>query len=86
MLGQYFGPPRNGPTHGPPANGTTNKGKEVLGVPPAFPPKDTRIPNVPVGPDLADASSVHLRNQSPRVGASEKPSRLECPKFDGSDF
>ncbi|KAK5811905.1 hypothetical protein PVK06_027290 [Gossypium arboreum] len=30
-------------------------------------------------------SSVHLRNQS-HVGASEKTSRLGCPKFDSNDF
>ncbi|KAH1072027.1 hypothetical protein J1N35_024355 [Gossypium stocksii] len=80
--GQYFGPP----TNEPPANTTTDKGKGVLGAPLGFPPKDMETPNAPVGPNLPDVDSVHLRNQSPAIGVSEKASRLECPKFDGSDF
>lgn len=35
---------------------------------------------------LTDASSLHQRNQSYMGGASGKTSRLECRRFDGSDF
>ncbi|KAG4188940.1 hypothetical protein ERO13_A08G195550v2 [Gossypium hirsutum] len=33
-----------------------------------------------------EASSAHQRNQSHMGGASAKTSRLECPRFDGSNF
>ncbi|KAK5802420.1 hypothetical protein PVK06_030011 [Gossypium arboreum] len=44
------------------------------------------VPNVPFRMNLVDMGSVNLRNHSPVTGVSDKASRLECPKFDGSDF
>ncbi|KAG8495472.1 hypothetical protein CXB51_013116 [Gossypium anomalum] len=77
LLGQYFGPPPA--TH-------TDKGKGVLGAPPGFPSKEKEAPQVPIGTTLPDSGSVHMQNQ-PQLGEIfGKSSRLECPKFDGSDF
>ncbi|TYI05474.1 hypothetical protein ES332_A10G090400v1 [Gossypium tomentosum] len=82
LLGQYFGPPPNGPS----TTSTLDKGKSVLGAPPGFSSKDTEVPNVPLGHNLVDMGSVNLRNHSNVMGISDKISRLECPRFDGSDF
>ncbi|KAK5785257.1 hypothetical protein PVK06_039824 [Gossypium arboreum] len=82
LLGQYFGPLPKGPS----VNGATDKGKGVLGAPPGFPLRDTENPPAPMDLLVADTSSVHWRHQSSETGASAKFSRLECPKFDGTDF
>ncbi|KAG8495806.1 hypothetical protein CXB51_007710 [Gossypium anomalum] len=82
MLGQYFGPPPKGS----PENGAMDQGKGVLEAPPKFLPKDTEHPPAPRDPLVADASSVHLRPQTFVAGASANISRLECPRFDGTDF
>lgn len=68
LLGQYFGLP---------ANRTMEKGKVVLEALPGFPPKYAGVANAPTGPSVipsVDVSSVHLRNHSPVIRASEKPS------------
>lgn len=78
MLGQYFGPPSNG------------KGKGILGAPPGVVPKDAGAANadqVPAGPGdvpLTEGGSVHQSNRA--VDGSDRVGRLECPKFDGTDF
>ncbi|KAL1155954.1 hypothetical protein V6Z11_A08G059500 [Gossypium hirsutum] len=83
LLGQYFGPP---PPKGPSTTGAVDKGKGVLGAPPGFLPKDNELPPSPADQNVADGSSVHFRHQLSVAGMSVKASKLECPKFDGTDF
>ncbi|TYH65326.1 hypothetical protein ES332_D06G048600v1 [Gossypium tomentosum] len=79
---QYFGPP---PT-GLPVTAAVDKDKGVLGAPPGFLPKDSNPPQVQTDPSIAAGGSVHLREQPIALGASGKGNRLECPRFDGTDF
>ncbi|TYG46582.1 hypothetical protein ES288_D11G267500v1 [Gossypium darwinii] len=64
----------------------------MRGAPPCFTPKDFVAP-IPgqvlagvITRPLADMSSIHLQNHSPVVDGSSRPTRLECPKFNGTDF
>ncbi|KAB2007909.1 hypothetical protein ES319_D10G062500v1 [Gossypium barbadense] len=79
---QYFGPP---PT-GLPATAAADKDKRVLGAPPRFLPKDSDPHQMQTDPSIAAGGSVHLREQPIALGASRKGNRLECPRFDGTDF
>lgn len=77
LLGQYFGPPPIGSS----ANASGDKGKGVLGAPPGFVPKNTELPQMPT-----NGGSVQMKDSSFATGGSVNHSRLECPKFDGTDF
>lgn len=50
-------------------------------LPPGFVPKELVDPN---GSPPVEMGSVHL--QAPKVEVSSRPFRLECLKFDGTDF
>ncbi|KAK5792800.1 hypothetical protein PVK06_033922 [Gossypium arboreum] len=60
--------------------------KGSVSTPLGFSPKELAVSTVSLGPNLADMSSVPLRNPSALMGVSEKNNRLDCVKFDGSDF
>ncbi|MFQ6653400.1 hypothetical protein Gotur_024821, partial [Gossypium turneri] len=79
---QYFGPP---PT-GLPVTVVVDKDKGVLGAPPGFLPKDSDPPQAQKDPSIAAGGSVHLREQPIALGALGKGNRLECPRFDSTDF
>ncbi|TYH48721.1 hypothetical protein ES332_D10G086600v1 [Gossypium tomentosum] len=79
---QYLGPP---PT-GLPVTAAGDKDKGVLGAPLGFLPKDSDPPQAQTDPSIAAGGSVHLREQPIALGASGKGNRLECPRFDGTDF
>lgn len=82
MLGQYFGPPSKSSL----VNATVDKGKGVLGAPPGFSPKDSNLPHTQAEPFVMEGGSVHVREQTLASEASMKVSKLDCPKFDGTDF
>ncbi|KAA3469920.1 Retrovirus-related Pol polyprotein from transposon 17.6 [Gossypium australe] len=73
--------------------GLLEKWKGVLGgAPPDFDPKDLVAPTfgqVPAGVSIhppIDTGSVHSQVHSTVADRSSRPPKLECPKFDGTNF
>ncbi|XP_012453555.1 uncharacterized protein LOC105775598 [Gossypium raimondii] len=82
LLSQYFGPPPVGSS----ANVSGDKGKGVLGAPPGFGPKNRDFPPMQAETVIPNGGSEQVKDSSHIAGVSINHSRLECPKFDGTDF